>query len=113
MASRRTGLSATGRPPLRWAVRMVASNPWIASGMHAARSRARASYSRSAAGLPGNRILREMTDLTRHPPAEQVVERQQVRDDVEIVVCVGDPLRQQVAELTAIRIAHAEHSRRH
>src|SRR5882672_10205915 len=94
----------------------------MASGMHAARSRARASCSKSAAGraaalgpacpgpgmaaevicsplpasrslpLPRDGVIREVIDFACDVLAEQVVERQQVIQDVEVVVGVGDAL---------------------
>src|SRR6267142_2003838 len=98
---------------------MAASYRSIASGMHPARSLARASCNRSAAGRtapgpgmrgrrdgesnvirssPRHRVLGEVVDLPCHPLGEQVVERQQVIEDVQVVVDISDVLGQQLAE---------------
>src|SRR2546426_12145644 len=87
--------------------------------MQAARSRARASCSRSAAGRTGARgpacpgagietavtpasprddVVREVLDLPRDVLAEQIVEGQQVIEDLQVVRRVRDPLGQQLAE---------------
>src|SRR6267378_8067190 len=96
----------------------------MASGMQAARSRSRASCNKSPAGragalgparpgpgietaviclpssvvLPRDDVIGEVIDLTRDAPGEEVVERQQVRQDVETAVRVRNPLGQQLAQ---------------
>src|SRR5437870_2586936 len=103
----------------------------MASGIHAARSRLRASCSNSAAlrptagaggatraepgtatavttRSPCDHVIGEVIDLTGDVLAEQVIERQQIRDDVEIVIRIRDALWQQLAEQTAVRVAHRE-----
>src|SRR5882672_2166044 len=100
----------------------------MASGMHAARSRARASCSKSPAGraaalgpacpgpgmatevicsplpapsslpLPCDGVIREVIDFAGDVLAEQVVERQQVIEDLQVVGRVRDALGQQLAE---------------
>src|SRR5690349_24194483 len=94
--------------------------------MHAARSWARASCNSSAAGReatrgpacgletavtsasPRDHVGRKVVDLPGDVLAEQIVERQQVIKDLQVVRRVRDVLRQQLAEQTAIRIAHRE-----
>src|SRR5207245_6797206 len=87
--------------------------------MQAARSRARASCNRSPAGRTGARgpacpgpgmetavttvsprdhVVGEVVDLPGDVLAEQIVERQQVIEDLQVVRRVRDPLGEQLAE---------------
>src|SRR5258708_38229423 len=86
--------------------------------MQAARWRARASCSRSAAGRdcktavtdtsPRDHVLREVLHLPRDLLAEQIVDGEQVLEDVEEIAGIGDPLRKQAAQQTAVRVAHRQ-----
>src|SRR5207245_10503570 len=97
--------------------------------MQAARSRARASCSRSAAGRTGARgpacpgagtatavttvsprdhVIREVVDLPRDVLAEQVVEGQRVVEDLQVVRRVRDPLGEQLSQQTAVRVTQRE-----
>jgi len=53
-----------------------------------------------------------VVDLPRDVLAEQIVEGQKVVEDLQVVRRVRDPLGEQLAQQTAIRVAHRERGRR-
>src|SRR5207248_11611889 len=127
MTARRRNASATGagsRAPSVAAI--AASYEAMASEMRAARSCARAWYSRSAAGRPkpvskglifsgagmatspSDGVVGEVVQSPGHVIREEVIQRHHVTEDGQRIVRVRDPFRQDLPEQVAIRVAHRE-----
>src|SRR5207237_10358534 len=103
--------------PGPWAAAIAAWYEAMASAMRAARSCARASWSRSAAGCvrergsvgpvssvavmaisPRNGVVGEVVQPPGHVLREQVIQRQHVADDAQRIAGVRDPFRQERPE---------------
>src|SRR6266513_4549116 len=128
-ARRRSASASSAGSPARSAAAIAASYDAMASEMRAARSCARASWSRSAArrpdmrgpvskrpvfsvtGIatsPGNGVVGEVIQSPGHVLPEEVIQRQYVAEDGQRVAGVRDPLGQDLPEQAAIRVAHRE-----
>src|SRR5437764_298334 len=125
-ARRRNASARIARSPVRSAPAMAASYRSIASGTHPARSLARASCRRSAVGRtaprlagveresdasevtrsPRQRVLRKVPDAARDGPRQDVRDRGQQIDDLQVVGGVGDVLRQRPADDATVGVAH-------
>src|SRR5438445_606677 len=129
-ARRRSASANTACSSASSAAAMAASYDATASGIWAARSRARASCSRSAAGRtgargpacpgsrsgvtvtaasPGDSIVREVVDQRRnHPGVWKIVRGLVLEDDVKGAIRVHDLLREQRRHVRriAVRVAH-------
>src|SRR5205823_10009493 len=114
-ARRRSASASSAGSPALSAAAIAPSYDAMASEMRAARSCARASWSRSAAGrtgmrgpvrmgplfrvavtmsLPGDGVVGEVVQPPGHVLREQVIQRQQVAQNVQRVVGVRDLFRQ-------------------
>src|SRR5439155_25370251 len=111
-ARRRAAAAPRRESPFRRSVR-----PWKSPPRRAVRLRgctrpvrgcARRAADRLPIYLPRDNVSREVIDLTRHALRQEIVERQEVREDVEIVVRIGNLLRQEKAQQTAVRVAHRQ-----
>src|SRR6184192_4434960 len=125
-ARRRSASASSAGSPALSAAAIAPSYDAMASAMRAARSCARASWSRSAAGRtgvrgpvcigslcsvavtvtsPGDGVVGEVVQLAGHIFREEVIQRQDVAEDGQRIVGIRDPFRQELPEQVAIRVA--------
>src|SRR5205823_1925921 len=130
ITARRRSASASSAGSLApSAVAIAASYDAIASEMRAARSCARAPWSRSAAARseargpvrkgpvfsvadmatsPGDGVVGEVVQSSGHVLPEEVIQRQHVDQDGQRVGGIRDPLGQDRPEQVAVRVAYGE-----